>query len=543
MSTHRNNRRQGARPGKRRVFVVECLEDRRLLATGTFNAPSLSGLIAQAWQGKDTSHAAINTMLKALQAQLTSGPLADLQAGTVNGDGYVTEVQSLVGSYAQNVNQQLLPHFVNIDQLLLLQGQRMVADAVALNQENVVGQIDDATLTTEAQTAINSLTAGPIYSLDTPVSAYVSTTQLFETELKSVATGLGASTSPLTTADANLTVQALAEAYRANLHAGLQVTHPNISNEADTAITTLENAAAAITSTGTAAQTELTTAITAFDTAVLDTTGLFGPQGKVSQVNAEYGYVPHNLTVQRSDTTMSSVSGTGTSSGTATLTATLTSASTGTGIAGAIVSFTLDGAFAGTAVTDSSGVATLTDVPTTGTTGTTTGSVVASFAGDLANKLSFNSGDLVLSQDGSTTTLASSLNPSTFGQSVTFTATVAAATGTGTPTGSVTFKDGSHHARHRHPEQLGRGDLQHHHADGGHALDHGGVRRRHEFHDQHIDRGLPGREPGSGDHQRDQHGVHGGDGGDVHGDDHRVPDRDALPDRDPAHGGDVHTQC
>ena len=63
------------------------------------------------------------------------------------------------------------------------------------------------------------------------------------------------------------------------------MTHPNISNEADTAITTLENASAAITSTGTAAQAELTTAITAFDTAVLDTTGLFGPQGKVSQVN------------------------------------------------------------------------------------------------------------------------------------------------------------------------------------------------------------------------------------------------------------------
>ena len=39
-----------------------------------------------------------------------------------------------------------------------------------------------------------------------------------------------------------------------------------------------------------------------------------------------------------------------------------------------------------------------------------------------------------------TTMLESSLNPSTFGQSVTFTATVTS--GTGTPTGSVTFKDG-----------------------------------------------------------------------------------------------------
>lgn len=445
MSTIRNERRQGVRTGRRRMLQVEGLEDRRLMATstGTFDAPSLTGLIAQAWQGQDTSRAAINTMLKALQTQLTSGPLADLQAGTVNGDGFVTAVQGLVGSYAQNVNQQLLPHFVNIDQLLLLQGQRIAADVVALNQANFVGLISDATLATEAQTAINSLTAGPIDSLDTPVSAYVSATQLFETELKSVAAGLGASTSPLSTADANLTVQALAEAYRASLHAGLQVTHPNISNQADTAITILENASAAITSTGTAAQAELTTAITAFDTAVLDTTGLFGPQGKVSLVNADYGYVPHNLTAQRSDTTMSGVSGTGTSSGTATLTATLTSTSTGAGIANAIVSFTLDGAFAGTAVTDSSGVATLTDVPTSNTAGTATQSVVASFAGDLSNKLSAGSGDLVLNQDGSTTKLVSSLNPSTFGQSVTFTATVAASTGTGTPTGTVTFKDGA----------------------------------------------------------------------------------------------------
>src|SRR5207237_7125945 len=40
--------------------------------------------------------------------------------------------------------------------------------------------------------------------------------------------------------------------------------------------------------------------------------------------------------------------------------------------------------------------------------------------------------------------VASSVNPSAFGQSVTFTATVTAtAPGTGTPTGTVTFKDGA----------------------------------------------------------------------------------------------------
>jgi len=45
-------------------------------------------------------------------------------------------------------------------------------------------------------------------------------------------------------------------------------------------------------------------------------------------------------------------------------------------------------------------------------------------------------------ENSTTTTLASSLNPSEFGQSVTFTATITH-TGTGTPTGTVTFKNGT----------------------------------------------------------------------------------------------------
>ena len=50
----------------------------------------------------------------------------------------------------------------------------------------------------------------------------------------------------------------------------------------------------------------------------------------------------------------------------------------------------------------------------------------------------------MVNQAGTTTTVASSTNPSVFGQSVTFTATVAAvAPGSGAPTGTVTFKDGS----------------------------------------------------------------------------------------------------
>ena len=67
---------------------------------------------------------------------------------------------------------------------------------------------------------------------------------------------------------------------------------------------------------------------------------------------------------------------------------------------------------------------------------------MASFAGDSTNLLSQNSGDLVVSQSSTTTTLASSANPSASGASVTFTATVAAVSpGSGTPTGTVNFLD------------------------------------------------------------------------------------------------------
>ena len=49
-----------------------------------------------------------------------------------------------------------------------------------------------------------------------------------------------------------------------------------------------------------------------------------------------------------------------------------------------------------------------------------------------------------VNQDGTSTVVTASANPSVFGQSVTFTATVtAAAPGSGTPTGSVTFMDGT----------------------------------------------------------------------------------------------------
>jgi hypothetical protein len=71
--------------------------------------------------------------------------------------------------------------------------------------------------------------------------------------------------------------------------------------------------------------------------------------------------------------------------------------------------------------------------------------ITVSYGGD-GNFLTSTSGPLTqtVNQAATTTTVTSSVNPSVFDQSVSFTATVkASAPGSGTPTGSVTFMDGS----------------------------------------------------------------------------------------------------
>jgi hypothetical protein len=392
--------RQRRRAGQRRVFQVEALEQRALLAASaqTFTGPSLDDLIVLARQGVDTANAAINRMLSSLETQLTSGPLADLNAGTVDGNGFVTEVQSMESSFNTNVDQQLLPEFPNVDTLLKLQGQRIVADETALNQQQSVGLLTSSQFATQAATAINALTAGPLFSLHTPLSGYVTTTQGFESNLTTVAASLSSSaTTPLTPAQASTTSLAEIAAYQADIHAALQVTHPNISNTVDQALLTLGTTATAIASESSSdAQTDLTNAITAFDTKILDTTGLFGPMGPISTTLASGQLIPPHLTDTRAATTLSDVSGTATVGGTATLTATLSTTS-GTAVTGVPVWFTLDGAFAGVGLTDSSGVATVSSVPTADLAGTDSNGVVAYFAGDINFKNSGNSGDLTVS--------------------------------------------------------------------------------------------------------------------------------------------------
>jgi hypothetical protein len=273
-----------SRRRRKRVYRFERLESRSLLATAAFNAPSLNDLILAARQGVDTAPAGIERMLTALQTQLTAGPLADLNAGSVDASGFVSEVTTLVSSFAANVDQQLLPEFPHVDRLLQLQGSRIEADLNALSQQNAVGLLSSSALATAAETAINSLTNGPLRPLGTPFSAFVDRTQTFESDLNVLVQGLGASAStPLTIAQVETVLQAEAEAYRADLDGSLYL-HPNVAKIVDSAVTSLENQVSSIAQSGGAnAQSQVQAAVNSFDAQVLDTTGLFGPSGVIAQ--------------------------------------------------------------------------------------------------------------------------------------------------------------------------------------------------------------------------------------------------------------------
>jgi len=121
---------------------------------------------------------------------------------------------------------------------------------------------------------------------------------------------------------------------------------------------------------------------------------------------------------------------------TATVTANAPSTATPTGT----VTFTIDGGSSTTVSLSPAGTATLTTSSLS--VGGSPHTITAVYNPADANFLggSGSTSQTVKNQTATTTSLASSQNPSQFGQLVTFTATV---TGSGTPTGTVTFKDGA----------------------------------------------------------------------------------------------------
>ena len=153
---------------------------------------------------------------------------------------------------------------------------------------------------------------------------------------------------------------------------------------------------------------------------------------------------PFTITVSKANTTTALVSGTNPSvSGkSVTFTATVTTVAPGLGSPTGTVNF-LDGAtpLASNVALNGAGVATF----TTTSLSIGTHSITAVYSSDANFNASTSPAvSQVVNKASTTTALTSSANPTAFGQSTIFTATVAAVVpGSGTPTGTVTFLDGA----------------------------------------------------------------------------------------------------
>lgn len=263
---------------------LEVLENRALLASNVFIPPDLTPYITAASHGVNSGPATIQKMVSSLETQLTSGPLADLNAGTDTPDVFATDVASLIASFQSNVQTQLSPKFPNITNILTLEGTQVESQLSVLGTQVSLGLLTTAQFPASAATAINSLTAGPLLSLHTPLSGYVTATKYYESQLTALIPTLATGATPvLTLPQLVQVVDAGSQAYSNATAAALYV-HPKVNQTVDKAVNTLMTTVSGITSTGTTTPAaQLTAAVTAFDTAILDTTGLFGPQGVVAK--------------------------------------------------------------------------------------------------------------------------------------------------------------------------------------------------------------------------------------------------------------------
>src|SRR5207244_1700436 len=141
-------------------------------------------------------------------------------------------------------------------------------------------------------------------------------------------------------------------------------------------------------------------------------------------------------------TTVSSSANPSVSGQSVTFTATVNSVTAGAAARTGTVQFKIDGVDFGAPVALSGNSATSGAISSLSVASHT---ITAVYSGDVHFNGSTSANfTQTVNKANTTTTVTSSANPSVFGQSVTFTATViATGSGTGTPTGTVTFKDGA----------------------------------------------------------------------------------------------------
>jgi hypothetical protein len=161
--------------------------------------------------------------------------------------------------------------------------------------------------------------------------------------------------------------------------------------------------------------------------------------GDANFTSSSSGVLVQSVNKAGTSTTLASSLNPSSSGQSVTFTASVAARAPGAGTPTGTVSFLAGKSTLGTTTLDSSGHATF----ATSSLPAGTSTVTATYNGD-GNFLT-STGSMLQTvgsnKSNTTTALASSLNPSAFGQAVTFTATVTS-TGSGTPTGTVTFSDG-----------------------------------------------------------------------------------------------------
>jgi hypothetical protein len=243
-------------------------------------APDLTPYIQAAFHGRNTGPATIQRMLTSLETQLQTGPLAQLQAGTIDMATFATNVNNLVVSYQSNVSLQLSPSFPTITSILTLQGTKVESLVAAVEAQSTAGLITSPEFNTQAASAISSLTSGPLRPLNTPNSGFVQATKVFQGQLNALTPTLAPGANPaLTPQQLQTVVDAEAKGYGDAMAASL-VGHPTTDQIVNNALTNLTNSVANIAAGTTTSPTVLyLQALNAFDQAILDVTGLFGPLG------------------------------------------------------------------------------------------------------------------------------------------------------------------------------------------------------------------------------------------------------------------------
>lgn len=161
----------------------------------------------------------------------------------------------------------------------------------------------------------------------------------------------------------------------------------------------------------------------------------YGGDGSFSQNSSVVG-----LTVNKASTAISLTSTTNPSNFNQTVifTATVSAVAPGAGTPTGTINFSDGPTSLGSTILNSAGTASF----STSALGVGTHSITASYAGDGNFNASTSTLSQVVNKNAATVTINSSGNPSVFGQGVTFTITVSAASGSGTPTGAVTLQDG-----------------------------------------------------------------------------------------------------